>query len=91
MSNRHWTWTLGATAMLAGVVAAVLVTGASPARSDDEDEAHTPSREADLVTTMLDNWDDDTAREGALAAYLGAASGDELLAPVEDPTWLDAR
>jgi hypothetical protein len=91
MSKPSWTWAAAATATLAGVAAAMLMTGASPARSDEDDETHTPSREFDVATSALDNWDSEIARENALAAYLGAGSRDDLLAPVEDPAYLDTH
>ena len=91
MSKPSWTWAAAASATLAGVAAAMLMTGTSPARSDDEEAAHTPSHDFELVTTVVDNWGVELARENALAAYLGAESGDDLLAPVEDATYLDTH
>jgi len=92
MSKSRWTWAAAASATLAGVAAAMLMTGTAPARSDDdEDEVHTPSRDFELATAVLDNWSSESDRETALAAYLGAASREDLLAPVEDPSYLDSH
>jgi hypothetical protein len=70
----------------------MLMTGTAPARSDDDkDEVHVPSRDFELATVALDNWSSDIDRENALAAYLGAPSREDLLAPAEDPTYLDTH
>jgi len=93
MSKPSWTWAAAATATLAGVAAAMLMAGATPARSDDgeDEEEHTLSQDCELVTTVLDRWDSEIPRENALAAYLEAPSREDLLAPVEDPSYLDTH
>jgi hypothetical protein len=89
MSKRKWTWAAAASATLAGAAAAVVIVGASPARSDDDYEVHTPPRDFGALRTALANWDDDSAREDALAAYLGEESGASMLAPCSDPTYVE--
>jgi hypothetical protein len=64
----------------------VLVTGASPARSEEEEyEVHTPPEDHASLASAIANWDDDEARDDALAAYLGEESGAAMLAPYTDP------
>jgi hypothetical protein len=92
MTKSRWTLTAAVSAALLGAVAALVAGPAAPAHSDEGDEdAHTPPADFAKITEALDNWDDDDAREAALAEYLGFASRDEAFAPLEDPTYFDNR
>jgi len=91
MSKPRWTWAVAASATLAGVAAAVLMTGTSPARSEDGEEKHVPPSDFAAATTALDHWDDDDARERAIAEYVGEESRDAAFSPLDDATYIDTH
>lgn len=88
----HIRWTLRAALVATAVVAAAALVPPRSALSDD-DETEVLVLDADVAALhdAIANWDDETAREEGLAAFLDAGSRDALFAPVEDPACLGER
>ena len=92
MWKRSWTWTAALSAALVAAGAAVLIAGAGPARSEDGDDVvHIPPSDFAFAIDAQANWESESERETALAAYLGAGSREETFAPLEDPSYLDTH